>query len=229
MKTALILHGMPSKEEYFDPNSSSPSNSHWLPWVQHQLLLNNILAQTPELPHPYQPVYEKWCEVFERFQIDEQDQVIGQMKRSEVYVQHLSNFRVINAFIVNAKGELWIPRRTANKKIFPLCLDMSVGGHVESGDTYEETLKRETQEELNIDTDKKHIRFLGHASPEKDGVSAHMHVYELFSEETPDYNRNDFVESFWLTPEAFFERIKNGDKTKEDLPKLIQLFYGKDL
>lgn len=161
--------------------------------------------------------------------VDEQDQVIGQMKRSEVYAQHLSNFRVINAFIVNAKGELWIPRRTANKKIFPLCLDMSVGGHVESGDTYKETLKRETQEELNIDTDKKHIRFLGHASPEKDGVSAHMHVYELFSEETPDYNRNDFVESFWLTPEAFFERIKNGDKTKEDLPKLIQLFYGKDL
>ena len=44
---------------------------------------------------------------------------------------------------------------------------MSMGGHVESGETYEETLKRETQEELNIDTDKAQIRLLGHLSPQK--------------------------------------------------------------
>lgn len=94
MKTALILHGMPSKEEYFDPNGSSPSNSHWLPWVQHQLLLNNILAQTPELPHPYQPVYEKWCEVFERFQIDEQTHLIGHSCGAGFLIRWLSEHDV---------------------------------------------------------------------------------------------------------------------------------------
>lgn len=31
MKKALILHGMPGKEEYFDPNYDNPSNAHWLP------------------------------------------------------------------------------------------------------------------------------------------------------------------------------------------------------
>lgn len=158
--------------------------------------------------------------------VDENDNVIGKKKRSEVYAENLSNFRVVNAFVVNSKGEIWIPRRAANKRIFPLCLDMSMGGHVESGESYEETLKRETQEELNIDTDKTQVRLLGHLSPQKDGVSANMNVYEIKMDETPNYNKSDFIEYFWLTPKALFEKIADGEKTKGDLPKLVTIFYG---
>ncbi len=158
--------------------------------------------------------------------VDENDNVIGKKKRSEIYAEHLFNFRVVNAFVVNSKGEIWIPRRTADKTIFPSCLDMSMGGHVESGESYEDTLKRETQEELNIDIDKIPCRLLGHLTPQKDNVSAHMNVYEIKMNETPNYNKNDFVEYFWLTPKALFERIANGEKTKGDLPKLVKIFYG---
>jgi len=45
MKTAIIIHGMPSKEEYFSPKTKSQSNGHWLPWIQKQLILNGILAR----------------------------------------------------------------------------------------------------------------------------------------------------------------------------------------
>ena len=69
--------------------------------------------------------------------VDENDNVIGQKRWSEVYAEHFSNFRVVNAFVINSKGEIWIPRRSAHKRIFPLCLDMSMGGHVESGESYE--------------------------------------------------------------------------------------------
>ena len=158
--------------------------------------------------------------------VDENDNVVGKKKRSEVYAENLSNFRVVNAFVVNSKGEIWIPRRAENKRIFPLCLDMSMGGYVESGETYEKMLKRETQEELNIDTDKAQVRLLGHLSPQKDGVSSNMNVYEIKMDEAPDYNKSDFVEYFWLTPKALFERIASGDKTKGDLPKLVKIFYG---
>jgi isopentenyl-diphosphate delta-isomerase len=161
--------------------------------------------------------------------VDEHDQVVGQKKRSEVYAEHLSNFRVINAFLVNSKGEIWIPRRAANKRIFPLCLDMSVGGHVESGETYEETFRRETLEELNIDTDKAQTRLLGHLTPQKDGVSAFMKVYEIKMDEAPNYNTDDFIEYFWLSPKVLFEKISQGEKTKGDLPILVQKFYGKSI
>ena len=158
--------------------------------------------------------------------VDERDNVIGKKRRSEVQAEHLSNFRVVNAFVVNSKRELWIPRRSAHKRIFSSCLDASVGGHVESGESYEEALKRETKEELNIDVDHARVRCLGHLTPQKDGVSAHMNVYEMYMDKAPDYNKDDFVEYFWLTPKAFFERIAGGDTAKGDLSKLITTFYG---
>jgi hypothetical protein len=39
------------------------------------------------------------------------------------------------------------------------------------------------------------------------------------------YNRNDFIESFWLALQAAFDKIQNSEPAKSDLPKLIHLFY----
>lgn len=158
--------------------------------------------------------------------VDENDQVVGKEKRSVVYQKKLSNFRVINAFIINSQGQIWIPRRTATKRVFPLCLDMSVGGHVESGETYEDALHRETLEELNIDLSSTPYKFLGHLTPPANNVSAFQKDYEIRMDKVPDYNPGDFVEYFWLTPKELFERIEKGDKTKNDLPKLVKIFYG---
>ncbi len=158
--------------------------------------------------------------------VDENDVVIGQKPRLEVYAENRSNFRVVNAFVVNAQGEIWIPRRSTHKRIFPLCLDMSMGGHVESGETYDDAFRRETMEELNIDTDHAHVRMLGHLSPQHDDASANMNVYEIRVDTAPNYNTNDYIEYFWLTPKALFDRIAQGDQTKSDLPKLVTIFYG---
>jgi isopentenyldiphosphate isomerase len=75
--------------------------------------------------------------------VDQNDKVIGRKLRSEIYENKMSNFRVVNAFLINDNGQLWIPRRSANKRIFPSCLDTSMGGHVSSGETYEDAFKRE--------------------------------------------------------------------------------------
>ena len=152
--------------------------------------------------------------------VGENDVVIGRKRRSQVYAQGLHNFRVINAFIRNSKRELWIPRRTVNKRIFPLCLDVSVGGHVESGETYEQAFRRETKEEINLKVGFVPYIFLGNLTPRKHGVSAFMNVYEIQSEQTPGYNKDDFVESFWLQPKELLARIESGEKAKDDLPKL---------
>ena len=160
--------------------------------------------------------------------VDAQDCVIGAMRRSEVYAKKLYNVRVVNAFVINAKGELWIPRRTAGKRSFPLCLDMSMGGHVESGETYEETFVRELKEELNLDAAECNPKILGYLTPREHGVHAFMKVWEIRMDQAPPFNPDDFTEYYWLTPPAAFERIAKGDCAKDDLPKLLRFFYGRD-
>ncbi len=157
--------------------------------------------------------------------VNENDQVIGTRLRSEVYALGLRNFRVINAFVRNSEGKLWIPRRSVNKKIFPLCLDMSVGGHVESGEGYYESFRREAKEEIYRDIHTSSVTYLGHLKPHKDGVSAFMAVYEIQAEEVKHFNTNDFSEAYWLSPQELLERLSNGDKAKDDLPKLVTHFY----
>ncbi|MDO8558014.1 MAG: NUDIX hydrolase [bacterium] len=157
--------------------------------------------------------------------VDDNDNVVGKKKRSEVYSEHLSSFRVINAFLVNSNGKIWIPRRTATKRVFPLCLDMSLGGHVESGESYEDAFGRELMEELNLDVKKIDFHELGKCTPQKHGVSAFMKVYEMKSNSTPDFNKDDFIEYFWLSPQELFQKLDGGDKSKNDLPKLVKIFY----
>ena len=173
------------------------------------------------ITEPNQPENDEYLDL-----VDENDQIIDRKLRSQVHNERIKNVRVVNAFLVNSKGELWIPRRVSSKRSFPLHLDMSVGGYVMSGETYEEAIKREIKEEVNLDFDNTEHRFLGYLSA-KDGISCFMKVYEIKMDETPDYNKNDFCEYFWIRPEELIKRIENGEKAKDDLPKLVRRFYLK--
>lgn len=153
--------------------------------------------------------------------VDSNDNIIEQLDRSEIYARKLG-FRVINAFLVNDSKQVWIPRRLANKKLFPSCLDASVGGHVMAGESYENAFIRELAEELNIQAHTVQYRFVAKLSPAH-GVSAHMQVYIIDTNQTPLYNTNDFSESHWFTIDELLILIQNGEPAKGDLPKLIQV------
>ncbi|CAN5141305.1 hypothetical protein BH09PAT1_BH09PAT1_4270 [soil metagenome] len=85
---------MPTREEFFDPGIKSMSNLHWLPWLQKQLLINSILAQTPEMPEPYVPVYEKWLAVLKQFDINEDTILVGHSCGAGFLVRFLSEHKI---------------------------------------------------------------------------------------------------------------------------------------
>jgi isopentenyl-diphosphate delta-isomerase len=157
--------------------------------------------------------------------VDQDDNVIGTIDRDEAYRQDIHNFRVVNAFIRNSTGKLFIPRRQAHKRLFPLGLDVSVGGHVSSGESYLDAFKKEALEELNLDIDTLPYQILGVLTPHEHGVHAFMTVYEIKSDLTPNYNPHDFIEHFWLTPADAMRQIRGGDLAKDDLPRLLTQLY----
>lgn len=90
MTNAIILHGLPSKDEYYSNEYPSASNSHWLPWLQKHLMIHDIKADTPEVPNVYELSYEAFVKEVERFEIDATTMLVGHSMGAGFWVRYLS-------------------------------------------------------------------------------------------------------------------------------------------
>jgi predicted alpha/beta hydrolase family esterase len=89
MKNAIILHGMASREEHYNPKARASSNAHWLPWLQKQLIVHDIAAQTPEVPNAWHPYYPTWAHEFERFEVTPDTILVGHSRGAAFIVRWL--------------------------------------------------------------------------------------------------------------------------------------------
>ena len=90
MKQAIIVHGKPSKQSYFNPNLPSASNSIWLPWLQQQLLICGIDTQTPEMPESWRPDYPLWRQTFEKYDVNSETILVGHSCGGGFLIQWMS-------------------------------------------------------------------------------------------------------------------------------------------
>lgn len=97
MTNAIILHGKPSKQTYFDHQQPSTSNSIWIPWLQHELLLLGAPTQTPEMFNAWQPDYRIWTEEFERHLVNRDTVLVGHSMGGGFIVQWLSERQQVKA------------------------------------------------------------------------------------------------------------------------------------
>ncbi len=81
--------------------------------------------------------------------INDQDEVIGEKSRSEIHKTGLLH-REIHVYFVTPQKEIILQHRAKDKDTFPDLLDATVGGHVEIGQSYEETALKETAEETGL-------------------------------------------------------------------------------
>lgn len=97
MKNAILLHGLPSKREYYDSTAPSASNSHWLPWLQKQLMINDIKTDTPEVPFTFEMIWEDWVKEVERFEITNETILVGHSMGAGFWVRYFSEHPEISA------------------------------------------------------------------------------------------------------------------------------------
>ncbi len=159
--------------------------------------------------------------------VDKDDCVIQTVPRSYVYQNDLcGQMRSIWLFLKNKEGQFWIPRRSMKVAILPGHLDGSVVGHVQAGETYEQAMIREAQEEIGLDLGKLSFKFLGKLTPHEHGAFCFSAIYEMEIENAPqNWSKEDIGDWYWMTAQQIIDRCSQDEKFKESLPKIINYFY----
>src|SRR5262249_5673084 len=81
--------------------------------------------------------------------IDEFDRNVRVVTRAEMRACRLPH-RCTYILVFNQRGELFIHLRTATKDVYPSYWDVTVGGVLAAGESYDAGASREAREELGI-------------------------------------------------------------------------------
>lgn len=156
--------------------------------------------------------------------VDENDNFIRKDTRNNIYANGLNhNVRAVNIFIFNKKGELLLPKRSMNRRIFPGCFDFSCGEHVSAGEDYYDAAIRGLKEELEIEGETPSE--LCKLTP-KDGVNCFMKVYMLnYDKKIENYDKDGIDRLYWYNLETIEKMIKKDEsKFKNDFPVVFKRY-----
>jgi isopentenyl-diphosphate delta-isomerase len=91
---------------------------------------------------------------------DEHNQALNrQLLRREVHETGHWH-RTAQVYVLNSRNELLCNLRSPEKDLFPLLWDVSIGGHLEPGESYEACALRELGEELGIEAEPENLEFI---------------------------------------------------------------------
>ena len=81
--------------------------------------------------------------------VDEHDRVVGRERRSEVHRRGLKH-RATHVLVFNARGEVFLQKRSMSKDRCPGVWDSSASGHLDCGEDYDACAVRELREEIGL-------------------------------------------------------------------------------
>ena len=132
--------------------------------------------------------------------VDESDEVIGRKPRSEVHRLGLQH-RAVHVLVFNARGELFLQKRSMQKDCFPGAWDSSAAGHLDSGESYDDCAVRELREELGLSVAEPLRRLFKLAACVETGQE-HVWVYRCQAEGPFALHPEEIERGGWFSPEA---------------------------
>jgi isopentenyl-diphosphate delta-isomerase len=117
--------------------------------------------------------------------------------------------RVSRVYVFNKAGKVLIQKRSKNV-LNPLLLDVSMGGHVDEGETYLEAAKRELQEELRLSVAMYPLEVVSSPSLANGFYGA---LYKVIIPDTQeiDFDIEEVDSVYWMKIEEVDELILNRD------------------
>lgn len=131
--------------------------------------------------------------------VDEEGNITGAATRGECHNGSRLLHPVVHLHVFNRQGQLYLQKRPAWKDIQPNRWDTAVGGHVDLGESVEQALRREAQEELGITdfTPERLEHYVFDSVRERELVFVHTTTYD------GDIHPSDELDGgcFWSTEE----------------------------
>jgi isopentenyl-diphosphate Delta-isomerase len=152
--------------------------------------------------------------------VDFDDKVIGTATRGEIHRRGFFH-RAVHIFVCNPVGRVYIQRRSDSKDRHPGKLDSSAAGHVDPGETYEQTAIRELEEELGIRAEVKEVLRVP-ASERTD--NEHVVLFQVMTESEPAPNAEEIQWGEFMSRERVTQLV---EETPEDFVPTFILLWRK--
>ena len=113
--------------------------------------------------------------------VDEQDRVLSRAPRTHV-LRDYHIHRAVMFFVFDGEGRVLVNQRSATKELYPGVWSIAFGGHVLSGESYEDAARREIAEETGLTAPARLITsFQKRTADERENVK----VYAVTAERDP--------------------------------------------
>jgi isopentenyl-diphosphate delta-isomerase type 1 len=151
--------------------------------------------------------------------VNERDEVVGRLPRSEVHARKLLH-RAVHILVFDPHGRLFLQKRSMKKDLCPGLWDSSCSGHVDSGEDYDVAAVRELGEELGLNVGEPPVRWFRVEACEETG-GEFCWVYRLDSGGPFVLHPDEIEGGEWLSPEEVDQKLR--EKPEEYCPafKLI--------
>lgn len=157
-------------------------------------------------------------------QVDEKDNVIGQVTRKEMREKNLWH-RGTGVVIFNSKGEILIHKRTMTKDAFQGYYDSFFGGVLEAGETYEENATRELEEEAGLKDVE--MEFVFKYAYDSENTKVHVHIFKVISDGPFKFQEEEVEFAKFVSKEELMDMIKK-EKFIPDGLMAIRIVLGED-
>ena len=160
--------------------------------------------------------------------VDEDDKVVGTATRKNVHAKgHIH--RSVLFFLTDGKGRIFVSQRTATKEFFPEYWSIVFGGHLHAGETYEQAIARESEEELGLRLKPVFVADYKLLWSEERRTDREISkVYALVTDREPKLDKSELKHGSFMTLQEARKRMKKEKflPDAKDVLTIIERFLG---